>query len=195
VTAVLASQAAATWPGIRFPRRNLADWPRLPRAETSRAALGDHTWMHPHLPALPSRDIAAEVARTKQAIEALTGVPVVLFRPPCGAHDARVDREARALGLLEVLWSIDTRDSEGASWRRIAATVAADLRPGAIVLMHENHGQTIRALKFRILPLLRRRGYKTLTIPELVALDPPTAPELAGHCYYTRSGYHPGTPT
>jgi peptidoglycan-N-acetylglucosamine deacetylase len=171
--------------------RNLAAWPELPQEETSLAALGDHTWTHPHLPALPSAEISAQLARTKEAIQAASGTPVELFRPPYGAHDLRVDREAQALGLLEVLWSIDTRDAEGASWLQIAATVGADLRPGAIILMHENHGQTIRALKFRILPLLRERGYRTLTIPELLALDPPAASQLAGHCY-TRSGYRPG---
>jgi hypothetical protein len=44
--------------------------------------------------------------------------------------------------------------------------------------MHENRGQTIRALKFNIIPALKRRHYKTVSLPELLALDPPTLKQL-----------------
>src|SRR4029079_8045170 len=88
-------------------------------------------------------------------------VHVELFRPPYGAHDAAIDREAKALGLLEVLWSLDSSDSlpgRQTTWLRIVAAVNRYLRPGAIVLLHENRGQTIRAVKFRIITELRRRA-------------------------------------
>jgi len=101
-----------------------------------------------------------------------------LFRPPYGAHNASADRQARALGMLQVLWSIDSRDSEGADWRGITKRVLSNVRSGSIVLLHENRGQTIRALKFHILPELARRRFKTVTIPELLALDPPSGEQL-----------------
>ena len=44
----------------------------------------------------------------------------MFFRPPYGAHDAKIDAIARRLGLLEILWSIDSRDSEGADPAQIA---------------------------------------------------------------------------
>jgi peptidoglycan/xylan/chitin deacetylase (PgdA/CDA1 family) len=162
--------------------RNLALLPRAPRAERRLAALGDHTWTHPFLPALPTAQSEVELARTQAAIAHASGAAVRLFRPPYRARNHTIDEQARALGMLEVLWSIDTRDSEGAPWNAIAATVDRQLHPGAIVLMHENHGQTIRALKFRILPMLRRRGYRTVTIPQLLALDPPDPRQLRGQC-------------
>jgi peptidoglycan/xylan/chitin deacetylase (PgdA/CDA1 family) len=163
--------------------RNLARWPWAPRAELKIGALGDHTWTHAWLPELAPAQSLEQLARTQEAVARYSGAPVQLFRPPYGARDRTIDAQARSLGMLDVLWSVDTRDSEGASWSAIAETVTRDLRPGAIILMHENRGQTIRALKFRVLPLLRSRGYTTVTVPQLLRLDPPTAAELHGRCF------------
>jgi len=88
-----------------------------------------------------------------------------------------VDAVARRLGLLEVLWSVDSRDSLGANWAQIIRNVEAGMRPGAIILMHENHGQTIRALT-TLLPELRRRHLRSVSVPELLATDPPSVAQL-----------------
>ncbi len=152
--------------------------PWAPRAELRVGALGDHTWTHRFLPALPLATVREELAATRDAIERATGTPVELFRPPYGASDARIARVAASLGMVEVLWSVDTRDSEGATWSEIVATVAREARGGSIVLLHENRGQTIRALRFGIVPLLRRRGLVAVTVPQLLALDPPSIAEL-----------------
>ena len=52
--------------------------------------------------------------------------------------------------------------------------VLAGLRPGAIVLMHDIHPWTLRALP-RILRAIRLRGLRAVTVPELLALDAPAA--------------------
>ena len=158
--------------------RNLVAAGSLPRQEDRLGALGDHTWTHAFLPALRARAIETQLEETKKAIERFAGTPVTLFRPPYGARDAKVDRIARRLGLIEVLWSVDSGDSEGAPWRAIAATVARYAHPGGIVLMHENHGQTIRALKFLILPWLRKHHLVAVDLDTLLALDPPTLAQL-----------------
>ncbi len=161
-------------------------WPFLPILALQHGVLGDHTWTHPHLTRLGAKAIRLQLALTKVAIERETHVPVRLFRPPYGARDPAVDRVSRSLGLVEVLWSIDSRDSEGARWNQIAATVERLARPGSIILLHENHGQTIRALRFAILPFLRARRFVPVTVPELLALDPPSNAAVAsglGGCY------------
>jgi hypothetical protein len=45
--------------------------------------------------------------------------------------------------------------------------------------MHENRGQTIRALKFYVLPHLRRSHLRLVTLPQLLSGDPPTRRQLA----------------
>ena len=154
-------------------------FPRLVRREAQLAALGDHTWTHPFLPELPASTISEEIARAKAAIERATGIPVWLFRPPYDARSEAVDREVRALGLLDVIWDVDSRDwAPGMDWSRIGRRVIGGRAPGAIVAMHENHGQTIRALRYLILPALRRLHLHPVTVPALLEHDPPTLPQL-----------------
>ena len=122
--------------------------------------------------------IAGQLEDTRRAIAAHAHVRVDLFRPPYGLRNAAVDRVARQLGMLEVLWNVDSFDWAGADAKGIARNVLNHVSPGAIVLMHENRGQTIKALKFILLPALRRLRYRLVTVPELLAVDPPTAAQL-----------------
>jgi peptidoglycan/xylan/chitin deacetylase (PgdA/CDA1 family) len=165
--------------------RNLAEWPRLPRAEAELGAVGDHTWTHPFLTRLPPAAMHREIASTQAALARAIGGPVLLFRPPYGFHDAAVDREVRRLGMLQVLWSLDSRDSyppPGATARQIVRTLAESLRPGSIVLMHENLPQTHLALP-AVLRELRTKRLTSVSVPELLAVDPPTLAQL-------RAGIH-----
>lgn len=148
----------------------------LPR-ELKVAAIGDHTYTHPFLPALSPDMITSELERTKLMIEADSRQPVYFFRPPYGSHDATVDRIAQRLGLLEIIWSVDSADSLGADYAQIVKNVEAGMRPGAIILMHENRGQTIRALT-TLLPELHRRHLRSVSLPQLFASDPPSATQV-----------------
>jgi peptidoglycan/xylan/chitin deacetylase (PgdA/CDA1 family) len=156
--------------------RNIAPYGRSAIAEARAGdALANHSFTHPVLPALPSSAIDYELSRTSAAIHADTGIGPKLFRPPYGSRNPTVDATAHRLGLVEVLWNIDSADSLGANYAQIARKVIAGAKPGAIVLLHENRGQTIRALKFIILPALRHRHIRLVTVPALLALDPPSA--------------------
>lgn len=149
----------------------------MPRKEAELAALGDHTWTHSYGPGLSPSAIRSELARTKRAVTQLAHAPVLLYRPPYGARSPAATSAARRLGLVEVLWSTDSADSAGAVPRQILANVTAGLHPGAIILMHENRGQTLKALK-AILRRAKRRHLRTVTVPELLTMDPPSYAQL-----------------
>ena len=160
--------------------RNLHDWPQLPRAEAALGAVGDHTWTHPFLTRLPAATMEREIASTQTALERVTGAPVALFRPPYGFHDVAVDDEVRRLGMLEVLWSLDSHDSyppPGASAAEIVRTLTRFLRPGSIVLLHENLRETQLALP-AILRRLHTDRLRSVSVPDLLTLDPPTLAQL-----------------
>lgn len=154
-------------------------WPSLPRQEARVGVVENHTWSHPLLPALPTFVQWLELSLTQRALTAATGRVPRLFRPPYEARSPETDRIARSLGLLDVLWTVDAGDSvRGASVRRVERTVIAGLRPGAIVLMHDLHHVTLSALP-EVLRAAQRRHLQVVTVPELLALDPP-APDH--HC-------------
>ncbi len=157
--------------------KSMNAWPGwLPR-ELSLGAVEDHTYTHPELIALSPSQIQYELGQTKQMIESQTGETVDMWRPPYGLHDATTDEIAKKLGLLNILWNIDSRDSLGANYAGIIQNVEAGLQPGSIIEMHENRGQTIRALT-TLLPELQRRHIRSVSLPELFASDPPSIAQV-----------------
>src|SRR5207302_10509702 len=110
-------------------------------------------------------------------IERASGPTVYLFRPPYGARDAIVDRVAKEQHLLEAMWTADSGDSLGASWVGIIRNVKAALGRGAVILMHENRGQTTRELP-TLLPELHRRHLRSVSLPESFATDPPSVAQV-----------------
>ncbi|MGZ4387223.1 MAG: polysaccharide deacetylase family protein [Gaiellaceae bacterium] len=158
--------------------RQVAARRQIVRSEAEIAALGDHSWSHPSLIRLKRRGILRQIRWTRSAIQRASGQDALLFRPPYGAHDRRVDRAVRREGMLEVLWSVDSGDSFGLGWRKIARGVLRNVRPGSIVVFHENNLKTLRALQRVLLPALRRRHYRLVSIPELLVLDPPSQRQL-----------------
>jgi hypothetical protein len=68
--------------------------------------------------------------------------------------------------------------------------VISGLRPGAIILMHENHGQTVRAM-LAIFAALERRHLRAVNVPQLLTDDPPSLAQVkAGP---SGCGVHGGT--
>jgi peptidoglycan-N-acetylglucosamine deacetylase len=153
--------------------------PDLVRAESLLGAVGNHTWTHPRLVSLARRDVIRQLLLTQAAIVRATGgVRPVLFRPPYGVGTPAETAAVHALRLVDVRWSVDSLDSRpGATAGSVVRNVLPELRPGAIVLLHDIHPWTLGALP-RILRALRHRGLMPVTIPELVALDPPAHAQL-----------------
>jgi peptidoglycan/xylan/chitin deacetylase (PgdA/CDA1 family) len=149
------------------------------RQELALGAVGDHTFTHPMLTSLAPGEAEGEIVRTQTALTRSTGGPVFLFRPPYGAHDARIDSIVRAHRLLQILWTVDSGDSLGANYAQIERNVIGGLRGGAIILMHENHGQTVRALP-NIFAALRNRHLRAVSVPRLLTDDPPSPSQVLG---------------
>src|SRR5919197_6222026 len=141
-------------------------------------AIGNHTFHHVQLTALSLVDAGHEIADAGNAITAITHQPVRLMRPPLGARNPPVDAVARAEGVLEVLWDIDVHDIEGASADKVVAAVSHHAQAGSIILMHENAPQTLESLD-AIVAAVRAKHLRPVTVPELMALDPPSAQQLA----------------
>ncbi len=92
--------------------------------------IGDHTYTHPHLPQIGEPAAFKEIAKTQQTISRITGRTPILFRPPYGEVDDQAADERRPK-LLEVLWTVDSQDRNGASTDEIVQA-ASTLQPGGI---------------------------------------------------------------
>lgn len=148
-------------------------WPEAARDETRLGAVGNHTWSHPPLTKRRSWLVWLELLRTQYAVAQEVGRKPVMFRVPYALHTSRVDAIARSMGLLEVFWDVDARDDvPNAKVNDVVRNVERGLRPGAIVELHDIHPWTAAALP-RILDAIAARGLRAVSVPELLALDPP----------------------
>src|SRR5580700_427865 len=131
-------------------------------------ALGDHTYTHPDL--VTAGGVRGQLQRTIGAIRGLSGYTPCVFRPPYGDYDSSVLRTAASLGLATILWEVDPSDYTLPGVAAIEQRVLAQVRPGAIVLSHDGggpRGQTLAAYP-DIIRALRARGYRFVTVPELL---------------------------
>lgn len=136
--------------------------------------LANHTYHHLFLSKKSYGKLEKEIVDTEKAIMEATGSRPTLFRPPGGIYNENLIQLARQHGYVVVLWSwhLDTRDWSRPGVERIVSKVLGKVQNGNIVLFHdyvEGGSQTIAALK-KILPELQSRGYKMVTVTELLRL-------------------------
>jgi peptidoglycan/xylan/chitin deacetylase (PgdA/CDA1 family) len=143
-------------------------------------AFGDHTVTHAQLLREDTAKRAWELSSTAQRVEDVTGVRPTLFRPPYGSSSSEINSQARQLGFLPVIWTIDTRDWARPGVSSIVRTALRGVGPGDIILMHDGGGdrsETVAALSV-ILPALRDRHLQSITLPALLNAQPPRGLDL-----------------
>jgi peptidoglycan-N-acetylglucosamine deacetylase len=139
--------------------------------------IGDHTETHPMMAQLSAHDQHEELFEQAARIELLGGHRPRLFRPPYGSFDATTFHQLHQMHMLMVLWSVDTDDYQQPGVSVIVHNALEGAKPGAIILMHDAGGdrsQTIEALP-TIIHELRKRGFRLVTVPQLLVDDPPPA--------------------
>jgi peptidoglycan/xylan/chitin deacetylase (PgdA/CDA1 family) len=71
--------------------------------------IGNHSYSHPNLTTLSAVQVRDQIVKTEALIGSLLG-KAKLFRPPYGAHNARVDQLISAHGYRSIFWNVDTED-------------------------------------------------------------------------------------
>jgi peptidoglycan-N-acetylglucosamine deacetylase len=139
--------------------------------------IGNHTETHPMLAHLSLHDQHEQLFEQTARIELLDAPRPRLFRPPYGSFNTTTFRLLQQMHMLMVLWSVDTDDYQQPGVEVIVQRATEGIKPGAIILMHDAGGdrsQTIAALP-TIIHTVRARGFHLVTVPQLLANDPPPA--------------------
>lgn len=129
-------------------------------------ALCNHTDTHDELLSERSRaQIERQISATDEAIESAAGgdVEVRWFRQPNTFVQPEVRPVLDGFDLEPLDWTIDPRDWSRPGTMSIVQDVLADVRPGAVVLLHDGGGdrsQTVAALE-EILGGLDAASYRT----------------------------------
>lgn len=138
--------------------------------------LGNHA-MHDE----PSRELSPEDF-TKQLVEVNTLIDVVYreigatrggryFRPGSGFFSKKMIKLTEESQYRLVLGSIYPHDPQIPYWRVNARHILSMVRPGGIIICHDRRSWTLPMLR-QVLPDLIARGYKVVTVSELLRSAP-----------------------
>jgi peptidoglycan-N-acetylglucosamine deacetylase len=158
--------------------KNVVEHPEiLQRAVREGHEIGNHSWSHPSFGKMRDEKVRAELQKTDDATRAAIGVRPVLMRPPYGSITARQKQWIHSeFGYRTILWDVDPLD-----WKRpgpsvITSRIVRETRPGSIILSHDIHPGTIKAMPATF-DQLEAKGFKFVTVSELIAMGKPMAPK------------------
>jgi len=145
--------------------------------------IGNHSYFHRPMLSLSKSAMREELVRTGDSIEKVLGQRPVLFRPPYGLQGPGLQIALAELGMPSILMSSHGVDWEETDPELIATKVVESIEPGSIILLHDGHGdveeptaQQSRAPSVAatgiIIEELKSRGYRFVTVSELLALAP-----------------------
>jgi peptidoglycan-N-acetylglucosamine deacetylase len=138
-------------------------------------AVGSHTRTHPDPGAAGPRELAQQYRAGRKMVEAVTGAPVPLFRPPMGDLGWASVLAIRCSRVTPWLWTRDPSDwVPGRRWQDIVDELDA-LRAGDVVVLHDgmrlprapealDRSQTVAAVP-EVIGRARSRGLFFVTLP------------------------------
>lgn len=141
--------------------------------------IGNHTWFHENITTLSRSEIILNLQMTEQTIESIAGIQTNLFRPPFGALGQRERNILSEIGYSIIMWSIDPRDWQNRDVTLIYQHVIEQATDGDIIILHDIHYTTYRAM-YKIIPSLIEMDFGFVTVTELLGETRP------GHVYRRR---------
>lgn len=129
--------------------------------------IGNHSATHPNMGNLSRDDIIKELKATHDKIKELTGQNSSLFRPPFGDYSNTLITTANELGYHVIQWDVDSLDWKDLSASAIYERVIKGVKPGSIVLFHNNGKHTAEALE-PIIDELKKQGYEIVPVSQLL---------------------------
>ncbi len=158
--------------------RNVVEYPDImKRIAAEGHELASHSWSHPQLTSMSESGVREELQKTHDAIIQTTGVTPKTMRPPYGAFTARQRAWAHDVwGYKCILWDVDPLDWKVRSADHVKSQILSKTVNGSIILTHDIHKSTIDAMPETIDGLLAK-GFKFVTVSELIAMDRPVAPK------------------
>jgi peptidoglycan/xylan/chitin deacetylase (PgdA/CDA1 family) len=151
---------------------NAARYPQLVQRELAEGhEVGNHSYTHPVLSKMSDDAVRSEIQKTQDAIIGAAGYKPILMRPPYGALSPTQRRWiSNEYGFKIILWDVDPLDWKDRNSQVVAQRIISGTRPGSIILSHDIHATTVEAMPV-VFDALLAKGYKFVTVSELIAMD------------------------
>jgi polysaccharide deacetylase family sporulation protein PdaB len=131
--------------------------------------IGNHSMSHKSFAAASPKEIERQIEKCRAAIKHHADIETNWVRPPYGAMDAAAWKIAKKTDSRVVRWSVDSLDWRRPGAKKIAKRVVKQVKPGAVILLHDGGGdrsQTVKALP-QVIKALKAKGYIFVTVEGL----------------------------
>lgn len=132
--------------------------------------IGNHSYVHPMFSKISKDKIEEEIIKTEQIFNDFAGIKSSIFRFPSGDFNEAAISKVEEMGYKCIQWSLDSVDYKEAGADIEYNRVMKKIKPGDIILFHNNAKYTPSNLE-RIITELSSQGYTFKTISELIYSD------------------------
>lgn len=126
--------------------------------------IGNHTYDHVKITDMTPEQACAQLTKTSELVEEITGKKTEFIRPPFGAWDKTLDC---GFAMFPVLWSIDPLDWTTKNTDTVVERVLDKAEENSIILLHDYYSSSIEAA-LRIVDALQERGYEFVTVDKMI---------------------------
>ena len=134
-------------------------------------SIGNHTYSHSFFIDFKNvQGFMNELNKTKELVFNVIGKQMKLFRPPYFVTTPNLAQAAKLLDYSVIGWNIRSFDTTGDTVEIISQRVQAQIKSGAIVLLHDTSAKTIEVL-VQILNFARQQGYKVVSVERLLSIN------------------------
>lgn len=130
----------------------------------------NHSDKHPHVLGANVNDLIADTRECSRKIKMLTGEEPILYRAPYGEYDDNLITTLDGMGMKVIQWDVDSVDWKEPSAADIKKKVLKGVKPGSILLFHNDLANTTEALP-EILSELKSQGFKFVSVNDLILKD------------------------
>lgn len=135
--------------------------------------IGNHSWNHQAFTKAKGSGVTMQVEQTNAAVANAIGKKPAIVRPPYGATNTAISKRLNGeYGLKVVMWDVDPLDWKIRNSDHVMSEILKSTKAGSIILSHDIHATTVAAMPATIDALLAK-GFKFVTVSELIAMDRP----------------------
>jgi peptidoglycan/xylan/chitin deacetylase (PgdA/CDA1 family) len=133
--------------------------------------VANHGYSHLRMDSLDSNKISSEITQCSSKLSEITGTKVELFRPPYGAYNNNVIKISNNLKHYPIQWNVDSLDwKPGISQQEILSRITSKIKPGSILLFHNDTPHTANLLP-TIISNLKKEGYSFKPVSKMILRD------------------------
>jgi len=133
-------------------------------------AIGNHTYSHSYGKNIYStKRLHADIQKNQDLIFEITGKKTKLFRPPFGVTNPPIAKALKKFNFHIIGWSLRSFDTIHKP-EQVIHKVKTNVKPGDIILFHDNRLNTIEILK-DVLDFLQSTNYGMVRVDELLNIE------------------------